>query len=360
MKKFWNKSAESADIFIYGDITTDRWSDSDVTAKSFVEDLKSYGEQAITVHINSGGGDVFAGLAISNAIKNHGNVTVSVDGLAASAASLIAMGGSKIVMAKNSLMMLHEPAVGLLGYFDAAELAKVQSSLAAVHGSLIATYATRIDSLKAEEMVKAETWLSAQEAVDLGLADEISGEVTLEVDDAKKILFVNKLSVDIKNYDVGKLRRAMEAKQMDEKNFFDKLKSVITDALTLKETSEPEPPQETSTPVDAAQIRQQELKRIRDLQAMKSDNAAVNALIELAIERGDTVDTISPYLNAVKKTSQPTADTVAEKIVAVIRDQMTSGAQDVSGGQEAPNEDDVKAARCKRIADIANEMIGGK
>ena len=352
MKKFWNKSAESADIFIYGDIAADRWTDSDVTAKSFVEDLKSYGEQAVTVHINSAGGDVFNGLAISNAIKTHGNVTVAIDGLAASAASLIAMGGSKIVMAKNSLMMLHEPAVGLLGYYGAAELAKVQPSLAAVHSALIATYATRIDSAAAEEMVKAETWLSAREAVDIGLADEISGEVTLEMDDAKKILFVNKLSVDIKTFDAGKLRRAMEAESMDEKNFFDKLKATITDALT------PAAPATPAAVVDAAQIRQQEIKRIRDLQSLKGDNAAVNSLVDLAIERGDTVDEIQPYLNAVKNVALPTAQTAADKIVAVIRDQMQSGAQGVSGGQEPPSEADVKAARMKRIADIANKMMG--
>lgn len=353
MKKFWNKAPDSADIYIYGDIMSERWSDTDVTAKSFVEDLQSFNGAPVTVHINSGGGDVFAGLAISNAIKNYGNVTVLIDGLAASAASLIAMGGAKIVMAKNSLMMLHEPAVGLWGSFEAAELTKIQNALAAIRGTLIATYATRIDAAAAEKMVAAETWLNADEALAAGLVDEIAGEVEVKFDDAQQMIFVNSLAISTKKFDAVKMRRAMEVKTMDDKTFFDKLKAAITDVLTTKETSEPAP----QNVEDAAAVREKELKRIRDLQALKCENAAVNSLIDLAINRGDTADEIQPYIGAVKSSQDTTAQNVADKIVAVIRDQMTSGAQNVAGGQQAPTPEDVKAAQQKRIVDYANGIV---
>lgn len=219
MKKCWNKSAGSADIFIYGDIVNYDWFDSDVTAKKFADDLNAYEGKPVTVHINSGGGDVFAGLAIYNTLKNYkGDVTISVDGLAASAASLIAMGGKKITMANNSLMMIHEPSVGLFGFLGAADLAKIQNQLAAVHGAIIQTYKNRLGESDIESMVEAETWFNAQEALDVGLIDEITGEVDLHVDDAQKLLFVNKLSVSTKNFDVAKMRRAMGVKNMEIKD----------------------------------------------------------------------------------------------------------------------------------------------
>lgn len=359
MKKCWNKSAGSADIFIYGDIVNYDWFDSDVTAKKFADDLNAYEGKPVTVHINSGGGDVFAGLAIYNTLKNYkGDVTISVDGLAASAASLIAMGGKKITMANNSLMMIHEPSVGLFGFLGAADLAKIQNQLAAVHGAIIQTYKNRLGESDIESMVEAETWFNAQEALDVGLIDEITGEVDLHVDDAQKLLFVNKLSVSTKNFDVAKMRRAMGVKNMeikDEQGFFDKLKAAITDAVTPKdETPKPAQPAETT---DAATIREQELTRIRDLHALKCGNAAVDAIVDVAIKDGRAVSDIKPFVDAVKGIKVATAQATADKIIAAIKDQMTSGAEGVQGGQQEQTAEDVKAAQKQLIADFANKLI---
>ena len=216
MKKFWNKSATGADIFIYGEITDDGWRDTDTTAKSFAEDLNSFGGKPVTVHINSGGGSVFAGLAICNVIKNYsGVVTVQIDGLAASAASLVAMGGDKICAASNSLIMIHNPTVELYGNFEGDELAKLQAALDKIKGAIIQTYSARLKNVDIERLLNEETWFSAQEALACGLIDEITGEVSLAVDDAQKMIFVNSLAVSTKNFNVTKMRRAMEADNLE-------------------------------------------------------------------------------------------------------------------------------------------------
>lgn len=301
----------------------------DTSAAGLIYDLNGV-EGDVTLHVNSAGGDVFAALAIYNALKNYsGNVTVSIDGLAASAASIIAMGGSRVTMASNALMMIHLPSAELIGYFDTQDLSKLQAQLSAVEQSLIAVYSTRISEADARRMMKAETWLSAQQALELGLIDEITGEVPLAIDDKHKFLFVNKLAVSTKNFDADKLRRAMEVKTMDEQKII-------------------------------AQVREQELSRIRDLQALRCDNAAVNAIVDVALSDGRAVADVQNYIDAVKKIPAPepapAVNDVADKIVAVIRDQLTSGAENVISQPAETPEDKIKA-QAQRIADIANGMI---
>ena len=95
---FWKfvNSTNSADIYIYGEISSQKWDDSDVTAKDFVEDLNKAKNKNVTVHINSSGGDVFQALAIYNSLKNYeGQVTISVEGVCASAATIIACAGQR-------------------------------------------------------------------------------------------------------------------------------------------------------------------------------------------------------------------------------------------------------------------------
>lgn len=353
MKKFWNKAEKTNDIYIYGDITSYGWLDNDTTAKGFTDDLNSFNGQDVTVHLNSGGGDVFQALAIHNAIKNYsGGVTVSIDGLAASAASLIAMAGKPTKMASNALMMIHSPAVGLYDFYDAEALTKIQNSLAAVTSAIIETYSSRLQGGNIEEMIKEETWFNASRALELGLVDEITGEVSMQVDNAKKLMFVNSLAIDIKNYDAKKISQAMEAEKMeikDEKGFFDKLKATIADVLTPKAESATEAPV-----ANAEQIRQQELTRIRDLQALKCENSAVNALIDVAIKDGREVKDIQSYVDAIKAVPVNTPQNAADKIVEMIKDQMTSGAEGVSGGQESP---DARELRMKKVVEFANGLV---
>lgn len=146
-----------------------------VTAKQFISDLKALGDvKDILLSINSPGGSVFDGLAIYNALRSSGaNVTVKVMGIAASIASVIAMAGKKIVMPENAFMMVHNPLGGGFGYSE--DLRAIADAMDKVGESLIATYVARTGK-SAEEvkaLLDAETYMSAEEAVSLGFADEL-------------------------------------------------------------------------------------------------------------------------------------------------------------------------------------------
>ena len=164
-----------AEVLIYGDIGEDFWGEG-VSAQAFVDQLRELEAQSIHVRINSGGGLVWDGFAIYQALVNHrARVRVSIDSVAASAASLIAMAGDEIRMAATSLMMMHEPQ----GFaFGDAEVMRKQADLLDDIGGLFAeAYAARSGESeeKVREWMSAETWFTASEAVDAGFADEVFG-----------------------------------------------------------------------------------------------------------------------------------------------------------------------------------------
>ena len=177
--KFWemkmSADKKSADVFIYGEIVSYQWDDSDTTASSFKKELDNLGDvSAINLYINSPGGSVFEGVAIHNMLKRHqASVTVHVDALAASIASVIAMAGDKVVMPKNSMLMIHNPWTFAMG--NASELRKVADDLDRIGGSAFQTYIQKAGNKLAEdklqEMLDVETWLSADEAYEFGLCD---------------------------------------------------------------------------------------------------------------------------------------------------------------------------------------------
>ena len=152
-----------------------------VSAKSFLNDLASAQGDSVRVEINSPGGDVFAGLAIYNGLRNSGKkVNVRVLGLAASAASLVAMAGDTIEMPENSFMMVHNPwGFAMGGADDMRDTADMRDELGV---ALASTYAKRTGK-SAEEiaaLLDAETWMSAAEAVDAGFATAVISEVPVK------------------------------------------------------------------------------------------------------------------------------------------------------------------------------------
>jgi len=182
MKKFWkmilNKAKESAEILIYEQIGKDFWSDEGIAAKDFAEDLKSLGDvKNITLRINSPGGSVFEGLVIFNLLKAHqATVTVYIDGLAASIASVIAMSGDKIIMPENALLMIHDPFAMVMG--TAEDMRKMAEALDKIKDSIKSAYKrTMMTDDELTEMMTEETWLSASEAVEKGFADEMIAAV---------------------------------------------------------------------------------------------------------------------------------------------------------------------------------------
>lgn len=176
--KFWkwsnSVSSNNQELILDGPIASDTWWGDEVTPDLFREELKQRAGD-LTVVINSPGGDVFAGLAIYNALVNHnGNVTVRVDGLAASIASVIAMAGDKIIMSPGSMIMIHRPSVYATGTVD--DMEKAKDVLMKIEEGITPIYAKRtgLSDEKIAELLEAETWMLADKAVELGFADEVS------------------------------------------------------------------------------------------------------------------------------------------------------------------------------------------
>lgn len=178
MKK--SADGKSGDIFIYGEITSYEWGESDVTTTSFKRELDELGDvTTINLYINSPGGSVFEGIAIHNMLKRHkAKVVARVDGLAASIASVIVMAGDTIIMPKNSMMMIHQPWTFAIG--NSAELRKQADDLDRIGKSSMQSYLEKAgDKLTEEELIEmldAETWLSADEAYEYGLCNVVEEE----------------------------------------------------------------------------------------------------------------------------------------------------------------------------------------
>jgi ATP-dependent Clp protease protease subunit len=175
--KFWNwvKCEENGSRTLYFDgyIAQDSWLDDAITPQKFKNELNS-GTGDISVWLNSPGGDAFSASRIYTMLKEYpGKVTVKIDGLAASAASVVAMAGDEIYMAPSACMMIHNPATGIFG--EASDLASGIKMLNEVKEGIINAYEARtgLPRTKISNMMDSETWFSAQKAVELGFADKI-------------------------------------------------------------------------------------------------------------------------------------------------------------------------------------------
>lgn len=160
-------------LYLNGTIASESWFDDDVTPQLFKDELNS-GDGDITVWINSPGGDCVAAAQIYNMLIDYkGNVTVKIDGIAASAASVIAMAGTKVLMSPVSMLMIHNPMTMAFG--NTAEMQKAIDMLGEVKESIINAYEikTNLSRGKISRLMDAETWMNANMAVELGFADGI-------------------------------------------------------------------------------------------------------------------------------------------------------------------------------------------
>ena len=183
--RFWNwvkneqEESPVRELHINGAIAEESWYDDDVTPKLFREELLS-GEGDIVLFLNSPGGDVFAASQIYTMLMEYkGNITVKIDGIAASAASVIAMAGTEVLMSPTSCMMIHNPLT--IAFGDAEDMQKAIAMLGEVKESIINAYEikTGLSRAKISHLMDSETWMNANKAVELGFADGIlyTGEV---------------------------------------------------------------------------------------------------------------------------------------------------------------------------------------
>lgn len=175
-RRWWNWTSDENNervLRIEGAIAEESWVNDEITPKQFKSELMS-GKGNITVFINSVGGDVFAAAQIYNMLMEYdGNVTVKIDGIAASAASVIAMAGTKVLVSPVSQIMIHNPMTAAFG--DTEEMQKAISMLSEIKESIINAYElkTGLSRAKISCMMDEECWMNAKKAVELGFADDI-------------------------------------------------------------------------------------------------------------------------------------------------------------------------------------------
>lgn len=200
MNKFWkfktvkNKTDEETEstenvLFLNGTIAEESWYSDDITPKMFRDELNKYSGD-LTVFINSPGGDCFAASEIYTALKEHkGKITVKINGIAASAASVIAMSGDMVEMSPTSMMMVHNPSMLLYG--QASEMEQGIEFLNEVKESIVNAYQikTGLSRSKLSHLMDAETWMNAHSAHGMGFCDKILYTEDDDKTDAEDMVF---------------------------------------------------------------------------------------------------------------------------------------------------------------------------
>lgn len=209
-KHFWSFRAAADDnaapeLILYGDIASETWWGDEVTPRQFTEELSALGTvPEIVVRINSGGGDVFAANAIYTRLKdNPAKITVKIDGWAASAATIVAMAGDVIEIPANGVFMVHDPSMGLLGYFNEADLVKLTDEIKVIKQSIVNGYALKTGKPADEiaAIMSAESWYDGKQAVDAGFCDKLMFEdAKNSVENTAKVV-VNSVSMDLTRYE---------------------------------------------------------------------------------------------------------------------------------------------------------------
>ena len=212
--KFWNlvknDEEKSAELILYGSIGSDEEWD-DISDKMFKRDIENLGDvENITLHINSPGGDAFSAVAIANTLKNHkAKITANIDGLAASAATIITSVCDIVKMPKNALFMVHNPIT--FAYGNNQDMQKTLEMLNKVKNSIIETYLnkTKTDKETLSELMDNETWMSAEEAKEYGFVDEILDE------SVEKEVIENKLIINNMAFDISRFKNFKEKKNRE-------------------------------------------------------------------------------------------------------------------------------------------------
>lgn len=210
-KTIWNlvkNDDKSAELMLYGDIAESFWGDT-ISAKEVTEYLADLDVENIDVYINSNGGVVDTAIAINNALRRHkAKVTVNIDGIAASAATLITCAGDIVRMPKNALFMIHNPSTIAMG--DSEEMRKQADVLEKYKNSITETYLQKvnIDKEKLSELMDNETWLNAEEALEYGFIDEIIENADIQVVE-NKVISNNMVfnMAEFKNFNVDKNKK---------------------------------------------------------------------------------------------------------------------------------------------------------
>lgn len=213
MRKFYNftkLSETEAELNIYGDIVNGEkwfydWLDMECTDQvEFKKELDQLGGvKNIKVYLNSPGGDPFAAMTMCNLLKRHSaTITIQIDGLAASAATLIVCAGNRVLAPAGAMMMFHNVKVGIMGYFTADKLRELADGNDKIEKAIAEAYATK-SKLPEKELAKlldGENWKTAKECKALGFVDEILYEQEVDFQNAGQFCIVNSIAHDFSRF----------------------------------------------------------------------------------------------------------------------------------------------------------------
>ncbi|MGW1370139.1 ClpP-like prohead protease/major capsid protein fusion protein [Providencia hangzhouensis] len=289
-------SETSADIYIYDEIGM--WG---ISARRFTEDLISLGNiNHINLHIHSPGGEVFEGIAIYNQLKNHNaTITVYIDGLAASMASVIAMVGDEIIMQTNAMMMIHKP--WGVSWGDANDMRDHADLLDKVENVLIPAYMEKTGKTKEEieAMLGEETWLTAEECVEHGFANTV-------IEPVKAMASLSSKRIEEFKSMPNSLKNTLKNSLANPRNTTTSSAPVVEPAPQSQNPTNTQQPDTASIQAQARQAEQTRMNGIKDLFAMfggKHDSIMVECLTDINCTVEQAKDKI---LDLVAKEATPT------------------------------------------------------
>lgn len=359
--KFWqfrNMAGGSAELLLYGNIAGEKsWYSDDVTPKQFAEDLAALGAVSnITVRINSGGGDVFAAQAIGNLLEQHpATVTARIDGVCASAATIVASHCNVVIAANDSTYMVH-PVRMYCGYANEGELQKYLEALATIKENIVSLYAKKTGREKDEvtAWMDAEKWWTGPQAKENGFVDELNDDgdgATYE--NRGGVLFVNSVSMGLD---------------------FDKAPKFVQDSLAGSSAGQPANTKPAGQPGHIKEVQDMEIKTVDDLRKAypalvdQIEQTAAEAAVNGERERIKGIEDValpgSEELAAKAKFETPMS--VSDFAVALVKGAKTKGAAFLDamrkdgeesgaagvGNPPAPEDKDpVDTARAKAKAD---------
>jgi len=308
MNKFWKiqnaVDSDGSELILEGVIASESWWGDEVTPQAFRDELKNI-QGNLTVVINSPGGDVFAGVQIYNALKNRGNVTIRVDGLAASIASIIAMAGDKIIMSPGSLMMVHKPSMMTWG--NSNDMSKAKEVLDTIETELLDIYVSRtgLSLEKVVELVTNETWFGGKEAVELGFADVAKEEKSSISDTIKnmlggKLAFSNSATKESLEAFTKKVNMETEDKIIETPKVVETVE-VPAETVEVVETVEtPEEVVEVETPVVEAKADTKITNIIKETKMENETIVAVENIVEKPVQAVTVDNVVADYLKTDK------------------------------------------------------------
>ena len=374
---------EDAEITMYGEVVetvpTDFWTGEPIDGlfivlSDFLKDLEELKDKkSITVRINSIGGDLFAGVSIYNRLKELNNVTTIVDGLAASAASIIAQAGEQRKIYESGQIMIHGAAVGLCDYYNIQQLSGIMSQLEAANESVINVYAERTGEAKTKlkHMVEKTTWMTGQDAVEQGFADEvISGKVTMSMSSDRSLFLCNGVPMNARRLPaiptgVQVVQKSMQTASAEaDKTVIEKEENKMTPEEMRQKypdvVKQIEDAAKGSVNTDAAakEAIAGERQRIKDIESIE-DSIADKKLVEQAKFGDEPMDAKELAFVAMQKQAKLGNKFLADNT----EDVKNSGADDVTA---VPNSGEPEEGKTDDAADIAaavnavNKARGGK